>query len=56
VGPRNTALQRVDHLVAAEVAALVARIRAEQGRLDILVNDIWGGERLFEWDKPVWGP
>ena len=34
--------------------ALVARIRAEQGRLDLLVNDIWGGETLFEWNKPVW--
>src|SRR5580765_5874405 len=34
---------RVDHLVPAEVEALVARIRAERGRLDILVNDIWGG-------------
>jgi NAD(P)-dependent dehydrogenase (short-subunit alcohol dehydrogenase family) len=45
---------RVDHLVADEVAALVARIRAGHGRLDVLVNDIWGGERLFEWNKPVW--
>lgn len=43
-----------DHLVPDEVRALVERIRAEQGRLDILVNDIWGGEGLFEWDKPVW--
>lgn len=33
---------------------LVGRIRAEQGRLDVLVNDIWGGELLFEWNKPVW--
>ncbi|MGH2781511.1 MAG: SDR family oxidoreductase, partial [Thermoleophilaceae bacterium] len=30
------------------------RIDAEHGRLDVLVNDIWGGELLFEWDKPVW--
>jgi NAD(P)-dependent dehydrogenase (short-subunit alcohol dehydrogenase family) len=45
---------RVDHLVAAEVEALVARIRSESGRLDILVNDIWGGEKLFEWNKAVW--
>ena len=45
---------RVDHLVADEVRALVERIRANEGRLDILVNDIWGGEMLFEWDKPVW--
>lgn len=45
---------RVDHLVPVEVRALVDRIRGEQGRLDILVNDIWGGETLFEWNKPVW--
>lgn len=45
---------RVDHLVPDEVQALVARIRAEAGRLDILVNDVWGGEKLFEWNKPVW--
>jgi NAD(P)-dependent dehydrogenase (short-subunit alcohol dehydrogenase family) len=43
-----------DHLVPSEVAALVARIADEQGRLDILVNDIWGAEKLFEWDAPVW--
>ncbi|MFE9931270.1 SDR family oxidoreductase [Streptomyces sp. NPDC005533] len=43
-----------DHLVPAEVEALVGRIDAEQGRLDVLVNDIWGGERLFEWDGTVW--
>lgn len=46
---------RVDHLVADEVRALAGRICAEQGRLDILVNDVWGGEKLFEWNKPVWG-
>lgn len=45
---------RVDHLVPAEVEALVARIRREASRLDILVNDIWGGEYLTEWNKPVW--
>ena len=33
---------------------LVERIRAEQGRLDVLVNDLWGGENLKEWNKPVW--
>ena len=45
---------RVDHLVPGEVEALVARIRTERGRLDVLVNDIWGGEKLFEWNKAVW--
>ena len=43
-----------DHLVPEQVERLVARIDAEQGRLDVLVNDIWGGEYLAEWDKPVW--
>jgi len=44
----------VDHLEAGEVEALVQRIDAERGRLDVLVNDIWGGELLFEWATPVW--
>ncbi|MFB8025849.1 MULTISPECIES: SDR family oxidoreductase [unclassified Streptomyces] len=43
-----------DHLVPSQVRALVDRIAAEQGRLDVLVNDIWGGEHLFAWDTPVW--
>lgn len=43
-----------DHLDRAQVKALVDRIAEEQGRLDILVNDIWGGEKLFEWDTPLW--
>src|SRR5512134_910566 len=41
---------QVDHLIAGDVAKLAARIRAEQGRLDILVNDLWGGENLKEWN------
>jgi NAD(P)-dependent dehydrogenase (short-subunit alcohol dehydrogenase family) len=45
---------QVDHLVPEQVQALVARIRNEQGRLDVIVNDVWGGEKYFEWDKPVW--
>ena len=44
----------VDHLVPAQVEALIRRIEAEQGRLDLLVNDIWGGEKLIEWNTPVW--
>ncbi|MCT9142449.1 SDR family oxidoreductase [Streptomyces violarus] len=43
-----------DHLDPAQVRALVERIDGEQGRLDLLVNDIWGGEKLFGWDVPVW--
>jgi len=46
---------QVDHTVEAQVAALFARVQAEQqGQLDILVNDIWGGDELAEWDKPFW--
>ena len=52
-GGEGIAVQ-VDHLVADDVRALVERIRAEQGRLDLLVNDVWGGEKLFEWNKAVW--
>ncbi|MFI1281247.1 SDR family oxidoreductase [Streptomyces sp. NPDC020858] len=43
-----------DHLVPGEVEALVRRIDTEEGRLDVLVNDVWGGELLFEWDGTVW--
>lgn len=52
-GGEGIAVQ-VDHLLSDEVANLVARIRRERGRLDILVNDVWGGEKLFEWNKAVW--
>jgi NAD(P)-dependent dehydrogenase (short-subunit alcohol dehydrogenase family) len=44
----------VDHLDPAQVAALVERIDADHGRLDVLVNDIWGAEHLFEFDSPLW--
>jgi NAD(P)-dependent dehydrogenase (short-subunit alcohol dehydrogenase family) len=44
----------VDHLDPAQVRDLVARIDSDRGRLDVLVNDIWGAEHLFEWNKPVW--
>jgi NAD(P)-dependent dehydrogenase (short-subunit alcohol dehydrogenase family) len=44
----------VDHLEPEQVEALVARIDQEQGRLDVLVNDIWGGELLFSWTDRLW--
>jgi NAD(P)-dependent dehydrogenase (short-subunit alcohol dehydrogenase family) len=44
----------VDHLEPGQVAELVARIERESSRLDVLVNDIWGGELLTEWEAPVW--
>jgi NAD(P)-dependent dehydrogenase (short-subunit alcohol dehydrogenase family) len=44
----------LDHLQPDQVAALVDRIDRDSGRLDILVNDIWGGERLFGWNTKLW--
>ncbi|NUT09674.1 MAG: SDR family oxidoreductase, partial [Nonomuraea sp.] len=45
---------RVDHLEHEQVRALVERIERDHGRLDVLVNDIWGGEHLAQWDTPLW--
>lgn len=46
---------QVDHTYAEQVRTLFERIKAEQnGVLDILVNDIWGGEQLTKWDTPFW--
>jgi NAD(P)-dependent dehydrogenase (short-subunit alcohol dehydrogenase family) len=46
---------RTDHTVEAQVRRLIERIRRrERGRLDVLVNDIWGGEELTEWGQPPW--
>ncbi|WP_123042354.1 SDR family oxidoreductase [Cohnella candidum] len=46
---------RVDYTVEEEVAALFRRVKEEQGgRLDILVNDVWGGEKLTAWGTPFW--
>jgi NAD(P)-dependent dehydrogenase (short-subunit alcohol dehydrogenase family) len=44
----------VDHENPGQVAALVAAIDDERGRLDVLVNDIFGGDRYMQWDKPLW--
>ncbi|MFD9868063.1 SDR family oxidoreductase [Streptomyces niveus] len=43
-----------DHLEIEQVRALVERIDREQGRLDVLVNDVWGGNKLLDFDTPVW--
>ena len=45
---------RVDHLEPEQVAGLVQRIDSDHGRLDILVNDIWGAEKLFDWNAKLW--
>ncbi|AUX33033.1 MULTISPECIES: SDR family oxidoreductase [Sorangium] len=52
-GGKGIAAQ-VDHLEREQVRELVARIEREHGRLDVLVNDIWGGELLFAWNTPLW--
>lgn len=48
----------VDHLEPSQVAALAEGIRADHGRIDVLVNDIWGGEVLKggppQWNTPIW--
>jgi len=44
----------VDHEDAAAVASLVRRIEEERGGLDVLVNDMFGGDRYAEWGKPLW--
>jgi NAD(P)-dependent dehydrogenase (short-subunit alcohol dehydrogenase family) len=52
-GGQGTALV-VDHEDPAAVAGLVGRIESGHGRLDVLVNDIFGGDRYMEWDRPLW--
>jgi NAD(P)-dependent dehydrogenase (short-subunit alcohol dehydrogenase family) len=44
----------VDHEDPPSVDELVATIERNCGRLDVLVNDIFGGDRYMEWDKPLW--
>ncbi|MFI0371699.1 SDR family oxidoreductase [Actinomadura sp. 1N219] len=46
---------RTDHSRPDEVRALVDRIAADQdGRLDVLVNSVWGGDPLTDWEHPLW--
>jgi NAD(P)-dependent dehydrogenase (short-subunit alcohol dehydrogenase family) len=45
---------RVDHLDTQAVRGLVTRIDSEQGRLDVLVNDVFGGDRYAQWQTPLW--
>ena len=52
-GGRGIAV-RTDHTVESDVEQLFARVRADAGRLDVLVNDIWGGDALTEWGRPFW--
>ena len=51
-----------DHTVEADVARLVDRLREEAGRLDLLVNNVWGGYEDYDpglwqlplWEQPIW--
>jgi NAD(P)-dependent dehydrogenase (short-subunit alcohol dehydrogenase family) len=54
-GGRGIAI-RCDHSKEDEVAELFARVHREQGRLDLLVNNAWGGHESFDgvFDAPFW--
>ncbi|MVO98069.1 SDR family oxidoreductase [Paenibacillus lutrae] len=53
-GGRGIAV-RTDHTVESDVKALFDRVQEEQsGQLDLLVNDVWGGDPLTEWGTPFW--
>lgn len=45
---------RVDHTVEAEVQALFERVRRDEGRCDVLVNSIWGGDPFIDWEARFW--
>ncbi|HET7387276.1 MAG TPA: SDR family oxidoreductase [Nocardioidaceae bacterium] len=44
----------VDHEDQGAVEQLLGQIRAAHGRLDVLVNDIFGGDRYADWEHPLW--
>ncbi|HEX9161519.1 MAG TPA: SDR family oxidoreductase [Thermoanaerobaculia bacterium] len=45
---------RADHTDPKQVRDVIARIRRDAGHLDILVNDVWGGDELTQWGKRIW--
>jgi NAD(P)-dependent dehydrogenase (short-subunit alcohol dehydrogenase family) len=49
---------QVDHLEHEQVRSFAERLRREHGQIDVLVNDIWGGEELkggpADWGTPIW--
>lgn len=47
---------RCDHTNVEEVAALFSRIERDHRRLDVLVNNAWGGHEVFDgqFDVPFW--
>lgn len=52
-GGTGIAIQ-VDHTDGDQVASLIRTITEQHGRLDVLVNDIWGGDPMVEWEGPFW--
>lgn len=52
-GGKAIAIQ-VDHSHEEEVAQLVGRIRENTGRLDVLVNSIWGADSMIDWPRRFW--
>jgi len=52
-GGRGIAV-RVDHTKPADVKELVPGIKRRHKGLDILVNDVWGGDALTEFGKTFW--
>jgi len=57
LGGRGIAMA-VDHLDPLQVKQLAESVRREHGHIDVLVNDIWGGELLKggppQWNTPIW--
>ncbi len=45
---------RVDHTEPDQVRALFDRVREEQGRLDLLVSNAWGGYEISLEGDPLW--
>src|SRR5262249_8063093 len=51
---------RCDHRDDGDVESLFLRVADEQGRLDVLVNNAWGGYKgmvedgVFTWGQPFW--
>lgn len=44
----------VDHCEADQIQALIQRVNSEQGKLNVWVSSVWGGESLVEWGRPLW--
>jgi NAD(P)-dependent dehydrogenase (short-subunit alcohol dehydrogenase family) len=45
---------RVDHTKEEEVASLAERIRNDSGRLDVIVNSVWGADAMLDWSQRFW--